>query len=440
MPAGRWILVLTHHPMFSAHPYRDPHSTRWAWQPLFQRYGVDLVFTGHDHHYQRCHPIGSRERAVVHFTSGGGGAGLYPVDAKPWTANAVSVHNGTILDFEGDQLRVRAFSDTGELLDEHRIVRDLAIPVEELVSYEALQWGRDLRAGARTVVEVGAEGGLADVRAALRVPSPFADPLRLRWSWSLGSAWQPRETRADGEVILGALRGLSLPLAVRAVEPWPACLPPPSLHLELATPEGERAFRNNAVELQPFRLWPRRTLPCGRRPELVSVDSEPIEWEGVAESGDFCLDDGSRLATVPSRVRAVHDARGLCFFAYLRMSDDQGFFEGTSERDSRDILDEDESFTVWVLTDQHHYTFAVNTRNAQLDAVDGDREASPGFESAVQKAAASWYCELRIPWASLRGEIRRINVGRRDHGSGEASVWVPTFGDATGARYGWLGR
>ena len=30
---------------------------REEWLPLFDRYGVDLVVCGHEHHYERSHPI-----------------------------------------------------------------------------------------------------------------------------------------------------------------------------------------------------------------------------------------------------------------------------------------------------------------------------------------------------------------------------------------------
>jgi hypothetical protein len=30
---------------------------REEWVPLFDRYGVDLVVCGHEHHYERSHPI-----------------------------------------------------------------------------------------------------------------------------------------------------------------------------------------------------------------------------------------------------------------------------------------------------------------------------------------------------------------------------------------------
>ena len=44
-----------------------------AYVPLFQKYGVSMVFSGHDHDYER-----GRQLGVDYIVSGGGGAPLYP--------------------------------------------------------------------------------------------------------------------------------------------------------------------------------------------------------------------------------------------------------------------------------------------------------------------------------------------------------------------------
>ena len=41
--------------------------------PFYAANGVDLVFGGHDHFYERTHPIGG----VSYVTTGAGGAELY---------------------------------------------------------------------------------------------------------------------------------------------------------------------------------------------------------------------------------------------------------------------------------------------------------------------------------------------------------------------------
>ncbi len=53
-----WIVVCMHQTAIST---ADANSAdlaiREQWLPLFDRYGVDLVRCGHEHHYERSHPI-----------------------------------------------------------------------------------------------------------------------------------------------------------------------------------------------------------------------------------------------------------------------------------------------------------------------------------------------------------------------------------------------
>src|ERR1700684_4442124 len=68
-------------------------GVRQEWLPLFDRYGVDLVVCGHEHHYERSHPLRGRQatatltpiplgpptdaidttKVTVHMVIGGGG-------------------------------------------------------------------------------------------------------------------------------------------------------------------------------------------------------------------------------------------------------------------------------------------------------------------------------------------------------------------------------
>ncbi|WP_116202528.1 purple acid phosphatase family protein [Amycolatopsis circi] len=54
-----WIVVTMHQPYISsaAHGNGSDLGVREAWGPLFDKYGVDLVVSGHDHHYERSHPL-----------------------------------------------------------------------------------------------------------------------------------------------------------------------------------------------------------------------------------------------------------------------------------------------------------------------------------------------------------------------------------------------
>jgi 3',5'-cyclic AMP phosphodiesterase CpdA len=74
-----WKVVAFHHPPFSCGEYSGVAEMRRLLVPLFERRGVDLVLSGHDHNYQRFGP----KNGVTYVVHGGGGARLYPVRGCP---------------------------------------------------------------------------------------------------------------------------------------------------------------------------------------------------------------------------------------------------------------------------------------------------------------------------------------------------------------------
>ena len=54
-----WVVVCMHQVAIStADKFNGADlGIRQEWVPLFDKYGVDLVVCGHEHHYERSHPI-----------------------------------------------------------------------------------------------------------------------------------------------------------------------------------------------------------------------------------------------------------------------------------------------------------------------------------------------------------------------------------------------
>jgi predicted phosphodiesterase len=85
-PAIRHVFIVMHHPPFSISLHGGAKELRERWTPLFERYQVTAVFSGHDHVYERAEHDGLR-----YFVSGGGGAPLYPRRPKPNPIDAEAV-------------------------------------------------------------------------------------------------------------------------------------------------------------------------------------------------------------------------------------------------------------------------------------------------------------------------------------------------------------
>ena len=58
---NHWTIVMQHQPIYAMAHGREYTEMREALAPLYEKYGVDLVLQGHDHHYSRTHKI-SRDR------------------------------------------------------------------------------------------------------------------------------------------------------------------------------------------------------------------------------------------------------------------------------------------------------------------------------------------------------------------------------------------
>ena len=70
---GDFKIAIDHHPPFSSGPHReDEKGLRKSIVPLFERYNVSALFSGHDHIYER-----SLHNGIYYIVTGGGGAPLY---------------------------------------------------------------------------------------------------------------------------------------------------------------------------------------------------------------------------------------------------------------------------------------------------------------------------------------------------------------------------
>ncbi|MFH0901825.1 MAG: metallophosphoesterase, partial [Pseudomonadota bacterium] len=110
--------VVMHHPVFSISLHGGQPELRAMWSPIFERYGVDAVFCGHDHTYQRAERSG-----VKYFVSGGGGSSLYPRSTTPNPEDAEAVvyfeqtYNYLAISVTGDMVEVAARRDDGTLIE-----------------------------------------------------------------------------------------------------------------------------------------------------------------------------------------------------------------------------------------------------------------------------------------------------------------------------------
>lgn len=114
-----WDIVYLHKGPYSSGIHGSNGEVQDRFQPLFEKYGVRLVFSGHDHHYERTKEI----NGVNYIVSGGGGAGTYPVKASDFSAFALEVIEFVYVTIDGDKLSVHAVDGTGKEFDQLMLSR-----------------------------------------------------------------------------------------------------------------------------------------------------------------------------------------------------------------------------------------------------------------------------------------------------------------------------
>jgi len=124
-----WRVVYFHHPPWATGNNQGDVESAWGrtyLTPIFERNGVQLVICGHEHSYQRSVPI--RNSSTVssgigthYFTSGGGGAILYPVPDKTMIAFARREYHYLRAEVQGLRINIRSISQLGAELDNYSI-------------------------------------------------------------------------------------------------------------------------------------------------------------------------------------------------------------------------------------------------------------------------------------------------------------------------------
>jgi hypothetical protein len=121
-----WTVITFHHPIYSSAKNRDNKDMRDKWQPLFDKFKVDLVLQGHDHTYARSKLINSTTGIATKGESGTvyvvsvSGPKMYDV-GKPVREEFQRIAEDTqlfqIITIDGSELRYQARTATGHPYD-----------------------------------------------------------------------------------------------------------------------------------------------------------------------------------------------------------------------------------------------------------------------------------------------------------------------------------
>jgi hypothetical protein len=161
--SATWRFVGFHHPGFNSSKAHFNEQGMRRLSSLFEAGGVDIVFSGHVHNFQRSFPLrfkasppdpdavvkslvggewtldkqfdGStrtKPDGVIYLVTGAGGARVYnpeqqdaPATWQPFTDKFVSIVNSfTVVDANGDQLSIRQITKDGKEVDRFVVTRN----------------------------------------------------------------------------------------------------------------------------------------------------------------------------------------------------------------------------------------------------------------------------------------------------------------------------
>jgi predicted MPP superfamily phosphohydrolase len=129
-----WRIIYFHHPPYAGGANTGDIHSQWVRAylvPIFERNGVQLVFSGHEHSYQRSRPIWKNNfvdpnLGINYLTSGGGGAALYSspgdgIPSVPVVAFAKSQYHYLRVEVNGSNLSVHSLRKDGTEIESYPI-------------------------------------------------------------------------------------------------------------------------------------------------------------------------------------------------------------------------------------------------------------------------------------------------------------------------------
>jgi predicted phosphodiesterase len=112
----RWKIAYFHHPLYSSGGRHGSEvDLRTQIEPLLVRYGVDVVFAGHEHFYERIKP----QNGIYYFTAGGS-AKLRKGDIRKTALTALGFdtdYSFMLAELGKDAMRFQVLSRVGKTVD-----------------------------------------------------------------------------------------------------------------------------------------------------------------------------------------------------------------------------------------------------------------------------------------------------------------------------------
>lgn len=292
-----WRIAVIHHTPFpTGHHRSDATSALVAAQvtPILERQQVHLVFSGHEHNYQRTQPrsggvFQSGGWGTTYITTGGGGASTHlPGDAPFVEAKSIQPHYLAV-DVSGARMTVRAVDWEGRLIDQFSLSAEPRIAEGGVVNAASYTpaiapgsliaiFGKDLAAASIEASSLPLPLELGGTEAALGAPLPLLFVSRRQVNAQL--PWQ--------------LRG--------------------ELRLRLRNPAGETEVAVTLQETAPA------VFMLGAGPAIAHLDGQLVSETHPATPGEWLIAAATGLGRVRGDAVAGQPALPLAAEAPVQVS------------------------------------------------------------------------------------------------------------------------
>jgi hypothetical protein len=138
-----WKIVWFHRPFYTTGGHAGEMNSKMnTWFDAFDTYGVDMIFNGHDHMYERTKPIQKNTKVVDEYGSGAGqgrcqivcggaGAPLYNPGSASWLAASAKKFHYCKIEIDGYDLNLEVYDENNTMFDDLKIHKDVVSSVNE---------------------------------------------------------------------------------------------------------------------------------------------------------------------------------------------------------------------------------------------------------------------------------------------------------------------
>ena len=112
-----WKVAAFHHPLYSSSSkHGSDIALRSKMEPLFKQYGVQVVFSGHDHNYERTKP----QNGIQYFVTGAGGKtrrGAVDMKSSIRAASFDQDNSYMLIEVDEREMTFKSICEKGETVD-----------------------------------------------------------------------------------------------------------------------------------------------------------------------------------------------------------------------------------------------------------------------------------------------------------------------------------